>query len=806
MSHSSLGCIESEELEQFLIGQLSPARTQIVSTHLAKCDLCAERCGKFDFQQLPIVKTLKKISGTPRVALLSECDQLIAISQPRIPISSRQVRETSEMDTTRLSAESTDDGGYDCVTAVPSSIGRYSIRRLLGRGGMGSVYEAYDERLHRSIAIKFPHQSIQSDPQARKRFQIEARAAAAIHHPHVCGVLDSDEHDGLCFLTMPLLTGMPLSERLQHAPRLHLAEVIRIVIDLCRALAAVHIAGITHRDVKPSNIFLQANGIVTLMDFGVAISDGADDRVTRSGALVGTPKYFAPEQARGDAAAIGPQTDIYAIGAILFELLSGAPPYSGLPGEIIGRIQLSPTPRLCPQYQNCDASLIGICGKAMAKSSADRFANAGELAQALEEWSSSHPEALAQSSPACQRSYRTRWLGGAAMAACLLFTIFAFNWHTPWGELSIKFSSNEEKASTKEASRLPVPQRPRNESPSPPKLPEQRPSSTVTPPITASKNTQALISRETLERFAAEHRTNIFLDFTQTASGTNNDQVESPVVRVEMSLDGRTMAFLHEGTVASVWQLEPQKRISILQLPRFDTTLALSPKGETLVTAGGGWHLRFWDLATSREIASLGGHSNWINTIAFDHENQWVASISKDRTLRTFDSHTYQERWSINPGSWPRALAVSNSSRQIATGCNDGTIKFWDSQNGQPLGNIIRCDSAIVDVHYSVDDKQLASLDLQGKVNVWDLETGAVLWSWVGHPGAPLTINPHGDLVAFTDADLGLHIVRITDGGQVWNLPSVESNTAWKAIGFSADNRQIYSLVADAFVCVSDFP
>jgi serine/threonine protein kinase/tetratricopeptide (TPR) repeat protein len=219
--------------------------------------------------------------------------------------------------------------GDNSQDPIPSKIGHYTVRRKLGAGGMGVVYEAHDERLKRTVALKLML-SLGHDEASRKRFWREARAAASVNHPHVCQVYDVGEDGGTLFIAMELLEGEPLNKTLKRGP-LSVDQALQIAVDMLAALAAIHARGIVHRDLKPSNVFFTGHGI-KLLDFGLArpelqATEDSLDSVTRSGAVFGTPGYMAPEQIAGDA--VDARSDLFAVGAILFEMLAGRPAFSG---------------------------------------------------------------------------------------------------------------------------------------------------------------------------------------------------------------------------------------------------------------------------------------------------------------------------------------------------------------------------------------------------------------------------------------------------------------------------------------------
>jgi eukaryotic-like serine/threonine-protein kinase len=212
---------------------------------------------------------------------------------------------------------------------VPARVGRYAITRKLGQGGMGVVYAAKDERLERVVALKT--MSVAGDETARKRFWREARAAASVNHPNVCQIYEIGEDAGELFIAMELLEGEALSDRLRRGS-MSVSEAVPIGLDMLAALSALHSRAIVHRDLKPSNVFLTRHG-VKLLDFGLARpsaeldSLSSEAELTRTGMVVGTPRYMAPEQVTGEG--VDGRSDLFAAGAILFEMLAGRPAFGG---------------------------------------------------------------------------------------------------------------------------------------------------------------------------------------------------------------------------------------------------------------------------------------------------------------------------------------------------------------------------------------------------------------------------------------------------------------------------------------------
>jgi eukaryotic-like serine/threonine-protein kinase len=281
---------------------------------------------------------------------------------------------------------------------IPTRIGPYAVQRKLGEGGMGVVYAARDERLQRTVALK-TLSAIGTDPTAHQRLWREARTAASVNHPNVCQIYEIGEDAGTLFIVMELLEGQVLSERLATGP-LTSADAIPIGLGILAALSALHARGIVHRDLKPSNVFLTRHG-VKLLDFGLARPqfDAPFDptiEVTVPGVVMGTPRYMAPEQISGDA--LDARSDLFAVGAMLFEMLAGRPAFAGRTFvEILHATRYEQPPALTGSP--AVAALDRVIRRALAKRAADRPASAEAMAdelRALESVSGDRTPALAR--------------------------------------------------------------------------------------------------------------------------------------------------------------------------------------------------------------------------------------------------------------------------------------------------------------------------------------------------------------------------------------------------------------------------
>jgi class 3 adenylate cyclase/predicted Ser/Thr protein kinase len=271
--------------------------------------------------------------------------------------------------------------------ALPERIGRYRILKRLGKGGMGAVYLAEDTQLRRKVALKVPNFGPDERPDVLERFYREARTAARLQHPHICPVFDVDQIDGRHVLTMAYLEGDTLAKLVPEFPNRPPTEAAALVRTVALALDEAHRQGIIHRDLKPANIMIDPRGRPVVMDFGLAREiEAASSELSSPGMVMGTPDYMAPEQARGDLTMMGPGCDVYSLGVVLFQLLTGTVPFQGTTMDVLAQHLRAEPPSLASRRPDTDPRLEAICRKAMAKEPSQRFLCMGEFAQALEEY------------------------------------------------------------------------------------------------------------------------------------------------------------------------------------------------------------------------------------------------------------------------------------------------------------------------------------------------------------------------------------------------------------------------------------
>ncbi len=292
----------------------------------------------------------------------------------------------------RLENRSGSDSGV-WQLQLPMQLGDYELLEEIGHGGMGVVYRAMQQSLGREVAVKMILRDRLASVADRRRFFVEAEATAKLAHPGIVPLYEVGELDGRPFFSMQLVEGMTLAQKIANGP-LPQREGVRLLIPICRAVHYAHENGILHRDIKPSNILIDESGRAKLTDFGLAKQAGVHESLTRTGAVLGTPTYMSPEQANGRVNAMGPTSDVYSLGAVLYHVLTGRPPLlANSPVELALKIleQDPPAPRLLEPKIDRDLEMVVV--RCLQKPPDLRYASAEMLAQDLDAFLRDEPVA-----------------------------------------------------------------------------------------------------------------------------------------------------------------------------------------------------------------------------------------------------------------------------------------------------------------------------------------------------------------------------------------------------------------------------
>jgi hypothetical protein len=608
-------------------------------------------------------------------------------------------------------------------------IGGYEVLGLLGEGGMGVVYRARHLQLGHEVALKMILAGGHASPEYLARFQLEAAAVARLNHPGIVHLHEFGEHDGSPFFSLELVAGGSLAARLKEGP-LPPRQAAALVQKLAQAMQHAHEHGILHRDLKPANVLLTPEGEPKITDFGLAKRLGADAGLSVTGAVLGTPSYMAPEQAEGRLPDVGPATDVYALGAILYECLTGQPPFRGSTVqetlEMVSRQEPAGPRRLLPTLS---WDLETVCLRCLEKEATKRYATAADLADDLKRYLDGEP---VRARPVGWLDRQLRWLrrhpkeawayGLAVVAAVLLLLGGGFGWlwqsaEQARNEARNAFQQAEQNLYFLRIARAERAWRESNLALTEQLLDECRHN---TPDLCLLEwsylkrlcHTELLNFRghdgqvwcaafspdgQTLVSSATVGRTGSRVGEVKVWDAENGKESYSlpgngkAIFGVAFSPDGRRLATAREDHTVEVWDLVRRQRLfPPLRWHGGEVfSVGFSPDGKHL--ASGSWDqtVKVWDARTGQRVRSLPGHAGWVQSVVFSHDGKRLASGSTDATVKVWDVVSGQELLSLQDADAVNSVAFHPDGWRLAGACDDKTVKVWgarpaEEEQGRP--------------------------------------------------------------------------------------------------------------------------
>ncbi len=447
---SQAPCGNLDELQGLLNDDLPPEQAAAIVAHVQGCEPCQRLLERLVTRPIDVPLAVATPAGdettcqepqpdpaatSPMAGSLTDCpssgvtaDLSPAAAAP--PLTDPEATDPEARDPDRTLIRSgpdsppTKESNGTHGGAYRPTIPGYELLEKLGEGGMGVVYLARQTGLNRLVAVKMIRSGQQARPEHFARFRLEAEAVAQLRHPHIIQIYEIGSVDDLPFVSLELLEGGSLADRLDGTPQPG-RQAALLLITLAGAIQAAHDAGIVHRDLKPPNVLFSAEGLPKITDFGLAKRMESDSRQTETGQIMGSPSYMAPEQASGHTRDVGPAADIYALGAILYEMLTGRPPFKGeTPIETVCQVvadEVVLPSRLVPRIA---ADLETICLKCLDKDPSRRYLSAAALAEDLERYHNGET-ILARRTPVLERAIKwARRRPAAAAALCLGLVVF----------------------------------------------------------------------------------------------------------------------------------------------------------------------------------------------------------------------------------------------------------------------------------------------------------------------------------------------------------------------------------------------
>jgi WD40 repeat protein len=707
-----------------------------------------------------------------------------------------------------------DQDGERAPPAVPG----YAIEGELGRGGMGVVYKARHLALKRTVALKMILAGGHAGPRELTRFRTEAEAVARLQHRNIVQIYEVGEAEGRPFLSLEFVEGGSLASRLDGTP-LPARAAAGLVQTLAQAVHYAHEQGVVHRDLKPANILLvregeapaepptkgsagaspsqQASpslGTPKITDFGLAKLLHTDGAETASGAVVGTPSYMAPEQARGHSREVTPATDVYALGGVLYELLTGRPPFKAATplDTILQVVGAEPAPpRVLQPAVPRDLETIAL--KCLQKEPVRRYANALDLADDLGRFLAGEP---IRGRPVGRAERVLKWVrrrpGMAAMTAALVLLAAAavagvtWEWRDAVEQAGV---ARQQTAVAEEQTRRAEEQ-------------TARARHSAADEARARGEKENALAAEAAARGDAERSRDQAL---RALAGSRVTQAHGDFLAGE-PLAGRGLL---DDCPAPLrfWEWHYVKRqgvggqLTLYGAEQAPSALAFAPDGKTLAAGARDGQVYFWDVATGRLTRAARGHDRQgVTGLAFSPDGRRLVSTGQDRRVVLWDTAARRPVALVPDWTGPLyGAAFSPDGRRLAVATHDGTVSVRDIATGRKLLSLKGGKGAAYGVAFSPDGRRLASGAGDGTVKAWDADSGAeVLTCPAQGACAGLAWSPDGTRLASRTAD----VVQVWDAGTGRELLALRSASLWPPAGglaFAPDGRALAAVAGEVF-------